>query len=59
MKGFEGPLDLLLDLSRTQRIDLARLSIVDLVEAFADALTAALATPDLRPMLLGRWATGW
>ena len=26
-----------------------------LVEAFAEALTAALATPDLRPTLLGRW----
>ncbi len=53
--GFEGPLDWLLDLARTRRIDLARLSIVALVEAFEAALTAALATPDLRPMLLGRW----
>ena len=53
--GFEGPLDWLLDLARTRRIDLARLSIVALVEAFAEALTAALATPDVRPMLLGRW----
>ena len=53
--GFEGPLDWLLDLARTRRIDLARLSIVALVEAFEEALTAALATPDLRPTLLGRW----
>ena len=53
--GFEGPLDWLLDLARTRRIDLARLSIVALVEAFAEALTAALATPDLRSTLLGRW----
>ena len=53
--GFEGPLDWLLDLARTRRIDLARLSIVALVEAFAEALMAALATPDLRPTLLGRW----
>ncbi len=53
--GFEGPLDWLLDLARTRRIDLARLSIVALVEAFAEALTAALATPDMRPTLLGRW----
>ena len=51
--GFEGPLDWLLDLARTRRIDLARLSIVALVEAFAEALGAALATPDLRPTLLG------
>ncbi len=53
--GFEGPLDWLLELAGTRRIDLARLSILALVEAFADALTAALATPDLRPTLLGRW----
>ena len=53
--GFEGPLDWLLNLARTRRIDLARLSIVALVEAFADALTAALASPDLRPPLLSRW----
>ena len=53
--GFEGPLDWLLDVARTRRIDLARLSIVALVEAFADALTAALATPDLQSTLLGRW----
>ena len=53
--GFEGPLDWLLDLARTRRIDLGRLSIVALVEAFAAALTAALATPDQRPLLLGRW----
>ncbi len=53
--GFEGPLDWLLDLARTRRIDLARLSIVALVEAFEEALTAALATPDLLPTLLGRW----
>ena len=53
--GFEGPLDWLLDLARTRRIDLARLSIVALVEAFAEALTAALATTDLLPTLLGRW----
>ena len=53
--GFEGPLDWLLDLARTRRIDLARLSIVALVQAFADALTAALATPDLQSTILGRW----
>ena len=52
--GFEGPLDWLLDIARTRRIDVARLSIVALVEAFAEALTAALAAPDLRPTLLGR-----
>ena len=53
--GFEGPLDWLVDLARSRRIDLTRLSIVALVEAFAGALTAALATLDRRPALLGRW----
>ena len=53
--GFEGPLDWLLKLARTRRIDLARLSIVALVEAFEEAMTAALVAPDLLPTLLGRW----
>ena len=53
--GFEGPLDWLLDLARTRRIDLARLSIVAVIEAFDAALTGALGTADLRPTLLGRW----
>jgi segregation and condensation protein A len=41
--GFDGPLDLLLVLVRAQQIDLARLSIAALIEAFTDALQAALA----------------
>jgi segregation and condensation protein A len=41
--GFDGPLDLLLTLARAQQIDLARLSIAALIEAFAGALQAALA----------------
>jgi segregation and condensation protein A len=41
--GFDGPLDLLLVLARAQQIDLARLSIAALIEAFTDALQAALA----------------
>ena len=53
--GFEGPLDWLLDLARTRRIDLARLSIVGLIEAFEEALTAALAVSDVQPTTLGRW----
>jgi segregation and condensation protein A len=41
--GFDGPLDLLLTLARTQQIDLAGLSIAALIGTFADALQAALA----------------
>ena len=58
--GFEGPLDWLVEMARARKLDLARLPLLALVEAFAAALTAALGTdraahpaPDLT-----RWA-GW
>ena len=53
--GFEGPLDWLLELARAQRIDLARLSIQALIEAFAGALDAALARPSETRPDLARW----
>ncbi len=34
LEGFEGPLDLLLDLARRQQVDLARISVLDLVDQF-------------------------
>ena len=34
LDGFDGPLDLLLDLARAQRVDLARISILALVDQF-------------------------
>ena len=34
LEGFEGPLDLLLDLARGQKLDLARISILALVEQY-------------------------
>ncbi|WP_091921739.1 ScpA family protein [Phyllobacterium sp. CL33Tsu] len=34
IKGFEGPLDLLLHLARNQRVDLARISVLALVEQY-------------------------
>jgi segregation and condensation protein A len=40
--GFEGPLDWLLERARARKIDLAHLSILALVEAFADAMELAL-----------------
>ena len=40
--GFDGPLDWLLEMVRGQKIDLARLSIAALIEAFAAAMTTAL-----------------
>lgn len=34
IEGYEGPLDLLLALARTQKVDLAKLSVLDLVEQY-------------------------
>ena len=34
IEGFEGPLDLLLALARTQKVDLARISVLALVEQY-------------------------
>lgn len=53
--GFEGPLDWLLEMARAQRIDLAKLSILALVEAFTAALNAALAQERGRHVDLTRW----
>ncbi|MGI4796372.1 MAG: segregation and condensation protein A [Janthinobacterium lividum] len=54
--GFDGPLDWLLEMARSHKIDLARLSILALVKAFASAMDAALnrilPTPEL-----ARWAS--
>jgi len=55
--GFEGPLDGLLALARARKVDLARLSILALVEAFGVALDAALRrTPDAPAPDLAQWA---
>lgn len=41
LEGYEGPLDLLLDLARTQKVDLAKLSILALVEQFLAVVEGA------------------
>ena len=58
VEGFEGPLDWLLELVRTHRLDLSRLSIVALIEAFATALEQALQQGGARRSAssLSRWA---
>ena len=53
--GFEGPLDWLLEMARAQRVDLARLSILALVEAFTAALDTALAREGSGSVDLSRW----
>lgn len=43
LDGFEGPLDLLLALARTQKVDLARISILALAEQYLAYVGAARA----------------
>lgn len=41
LESFEGPLDLLLDLARRQRVDLARISLLDLVDQYVAAISGS------------------
>ncbi|TCZ66697.1 segregation and condensation protein A [Roseicella aquatilis] len=41
LEGFEGPLDLLLELARAQKVDLAKISIIALVDQFLAVLEQA------------------
>jgi segregation and condensation protein A len=52
--GFAGPLDWLLEMARARKIDLARLSIAALIEAFATSMDAALAGQGRAD--IGSWA---
>jgi len=53
--GFEGPLDWLLEMAGAQQIDLGKLSILGLVEAFMAALDAAVAGLHGTRADLARW----
>ncbi len=54
VEGFEGPLDWLVELARTRRIDLQKISIVALIAAFEAAMLDALA-PTVAAPPLARW----
>jgi len=41
VEGFEGPLDLLLAMARTQKVDLARISVLALAQQYLDFISAA------------------
>src|ERR1700734_1151030 len=61
LDGFEGPLDLLLELARRQRVDLARISILALAEQYLEFVEAARKLrlhPPPPPLVLGRGAGG-
>ena len=51
LDGFEGPLDLLLDLARSQKVDIRRISIVALVDQYVLVLEAQ----DIRLELAADW----
>ena len=53
--AWEGPLELLLELARARKVDLSRLSILDLAEQFGAALEAAVARRRVPLSLLGDW----
>jgi segregation and condensation protein A len=53
--AWEGPLDLLLDLARAGKVDLSRLSILDLAGQFGAALEAAVASRRVPLSRLGDW----
>jgi len=41
LEGFEGPMDLLLDLARSQKVDLAKMSILSLVDQYLAVIEGA------------------
>ena len=53
--AWEGPLDLLLELARARKVDLAALSITDLAEQFGAALQAGVAQRRVPLPRLGDW----
>src|ERR1700719_1006243 len=58
LEGFEGPLDLLLDLARAQKFDLAKISILALVEQYLAEIEGARLR-DLSAMRAGAvWLSG-
>jgi segregation and condensation protein A len=53
--AYEGPLDLLLELARAQRVDLSRLSIIALAAQFAAMVEQAIARRDVPLARLAEW----
>ncbi|NOG74024.1 ScpA family protein [Roseicella sp. DB1501] len=56
LAAWEGPLDLLLELARAQRVDLARLSVIDLVGQFAAVLEEAIVRRAVPLSRLAEWS---
>lgn len=59
LDGFDGPLDLLLDLARAQKVDLARMSVLALVEQFLAVVEGARVRLELAAewLVMAAWLT--
>lgn len=59
LDGFDGPMDLLLDLARAQKVDLARISILALVEQYLAIVGSAQVRLDLAAdwLVMAAWLT--
>ena len=61
LDAFEGPLDLLLELARAQKVDLGRIAIAELVDPFVAAITAPGQTTPLAQrsdwLVIASWLT--
>ena len=59
LDGFEGPMDLLLDLARAQKVDLHRISILALVEQYLAIVESARVRLDLAAdwLVMAAWLT--
>lgn len=59
LDGFDGPMDLLLELARAQKVDLARISILALVEQYLAIVESAQVRLDLAAdwLVMAAWLT--
>ena len=57
LEGFEGPLDLLLDLARAQKVDLARISVLALVEQFLAVVESVRLELAAEWLVMAAWLT--
>ncbi len=56
--GFEGPLDLLLHLARTQKVDLARISVLALAEQYLQFIDSVRKVRIEWPPTIWSWRPG-
>jgi segregation and condensation protein A len=57
LEGFEGPMDLLLELARAQKVDLARISVLALVEQFLAVVESVRLELAAEWLVMAAWLT--